>query len=360
VIYRYKISCLLLLISFNIISSKDLCAEDTTNWFYVDIDTNYLQDLSHRLTIRLYTSEKFSAFSIMDFNIDEKLQYNPNRSLILGAGFSYGILTINIGVNFAGINNKDVDIHGKTRYLDLQTHLYTRKFVIDLYFQQYQGFYLQNSYDMITDWPSADVYQIRDDIKVHGYGANVQYIFNNKKFSYRAPYTQSDWQKKSAGSFLVGAESYFVVSKGDSSLIPENIKHSFFWQGIRFDHSKNFYIGINGGYAHTFVIKQKFFTSISVVPGLAIGKSTLSYSTSNQSDISSFSVNASLMWRFAIGYSNSSFFAGFSYVNLRLRNQAPPEEAWLNNDAGIIRFTVANRFKLKKPIKFLEPWKYYF
>jgi hypothetical protein len=196
-------------------------------------------------------------------------------------------------------------------------------------------------------------------MRLKGYGANIQYIFNNRKFSYRAAYTQSDRQKKSAGSFLVGAESYYVIGQGDSSLIPPDIKNTYFWQSMPYDRSTNFSLGVSGGYAHTFVIKQKIFFSFSAVPGLSFGKAAIYYAPPD-TKTTSFSVNASLMWRFAMGYHSSSFFAGLSYVNLRLRNQAPPEEAWLNFDTGIFRLTLARHFRLKKPIKWLEPWKYYF
>jgi len=295
----------------------------------------------------------------MDFKINEKLQYNPNSRLIIGLGFSYGILSVNIGVNFPALNNKDTEQLGNTRHLDLQTHLYSRKFVIDLYFMKYQGFYLQNSYDILENWPSDETYQLRGDVKINGYGGNIQYIFNNQKFSYRAAYSQTDRQKKSAGSFLAGIDGYYIEGNGDSSLIPANIKHDDFWNGINYDKSTNFSLGINGGYAHTFVVKQKWFLSLSAVPGLAIGKATLSNRETDQK-WSSFTVNTNLMWRFAVGYHSSKFYTGLSYVNLRMRNQSPPEEAWLNFDTGILMLTVAKHIKLKKPIKFLEPWKYYF
>lgn len=357
--YRQKYIVILLFVFVGPFQLFTLKAADTTSWFTGVIDTNYLEDLSHNLTLRVYSSRKYSTYGIMDFNIEEKLQYNPNSRLILGLGFSYGILSINVGVNFPALNNKDTEQLGNTRHLDLQTHIYSRKFVIDLYFMKYEGFYLQNSHDMITDWPSHDTHQLRGDMKLNGYGANVQYIFNNRKFSYRAAYAQTDRQKKSAGSFLAGIDCYYTVGQGDSSLIPTNIKYPYFWLGMRYDKSTNFSFGLNGGYAHTFVIKEKWFLSLSAVPGLSVGKATLSYAKTDQ-NMASFSVNANLMWRFAIGYHSPNFFVGFSYVNLRLRNQAPPLEAWLNFDTGILRFTVAKHIKLKKPIKFLEPWKYYF
>ena len=92
---------------WGVIHSACLHAGDTTSWFKVHVDTSYIEDLSHDLTIRAYTSRKYSTYGIMDFRLEEKLQYNPNSRLILGLGFSYGVISINVGVSFPALNNQD-------------------------------------------------------------------------------------------------------------------------------------------------------------------------------------------------------------------------------------------------------------
>jgi hypothetical protein len=357
---KYILIISLLLTSFFLSYANSISKNDSTGWFTGSVDTNWIEDQSDRLTIRLFTSRKFSRYGIMDFVYNQDLQYNPNDRIMLGMGFSYGILTIDIGLNIPSINNKDVPLYGKTKSLDLQTHFYMRKFVIDLYYHKYEGFYLENSIDMIRNWPSSDTFLIREDMKTRGLGVNIQYIFNNSRFSYRAAFNQTDWQKKSAGSFIAGIESYGFTTTGNKSLIPDSIINPAFWEGTRYDRSKIFCLGLNGGYAHTFVIKKKLFFTLSLLFGISGGNTTLNQVDINQTDLSSFTFNASMTARFAMGYNSSKLYAGIVYANLRLRNQAPPEEAWLNFDTGIVRFILAKKFQLKKPIKFLEPWKYYF
>lgn len=332
---------------------------DSTSWLKGTIDANYIENLSDRLTLRLFMSRKYSTYGIMDFVNHQDLRYNPNDRLVMGGGFSYGIWTIDVGLNFPAINNKDVPLFGETKSLDLQTHFYMRKFVIDLYYHKYHGFYLDNSFDMVKNWPSADTFLIRGDMHVKGLGGNLQYVFNSSRFSYRAAFNQTDWQKKSAGSFLAGVEGYFFTTTGDQSLIPDSIINPQFWEGTKYDRSEIFCVGLNGGYAHTFVIRKRFFFTLSLQLGASGGKTTLLLGDDPSSELSSFSVNASMTGRFAMGYNSDRFYAGLSYANLRLRNQAPPEEAWLNFDTGIIRLIAAYKIKLKKPIRFLEPWKYW-
>ena len=86
-----------------------------------EFDTNYVESYLDQLTTRVYASVKTAEISLRDQNIKKDLIYHANSALILGFGFNYGIIGLNIGFNLPFINNDD-DIYGKTDYLDLQTH----------------------------------------------------------------------------------------------------------------------------------------------------------------------------------------------------------------------------------------------
>jgi hypothetical protein len=50
---------------------------------------------------------------------------------------------------------------------------------------------------------------------------------NPQRFSFNAAMTQNEWQKKSAGSFMIGGLVYYGQIKGDSSLVPKQVENSF-------------------------------------------------------------------------------------------------------------------------------------
>ena len=314
-------------------------------------DTNYVESYLDHLTTRVYASVKTTEISLRDQNISKDLIYHPNSALILGFGFNYGILGLNIGFNLPFINNDDAK-YGKTSYLDLQTHIYFRPFILDVYAQIYRGYHLTEPNDWITDWPSKDTFPTRPDISSISFGLNGHYIFNHKKFSYRAPFLQNEWQKKSAGSFLLGGNMFYVDTKGDSSFIPK--EDTSFFEGTHFSQSRIANIGVNAGYAQTFVVKQHFFLTLSLVGGLSGGGSWIYTSEEDELDRSGFTVAGNISGRVALGYNSRRFFTGVSYLWLFVRNQSPIPQTWLGYDTGMFRFNIVYRFRLKKDIRFLS------
>ncbi len=125
----------------------------------------------------------------------------------MGIGATYRWATLNLAYGF-GFLNPDRG-RGKTKYLDLQFHGYGRKFSIDVLGQFYNGFYLT---PRGTGTTHGTYYQ-RPDIEVGAVGASAQYIFNYRKFSYRAAFLQNEWQKRTAGTFLLGQSGLSAEQK---------------------------------------------------------------------------------------------------------------------------------------------------
>jgi hypothetical protein len=184
-------------------------------------------------------------------------------------------------------------------------------------------------------------------------GFNGQYIFNHKKFSYRAPFLQNEWQKKSAGSFLAGINLFYVNIAGDSSLIPSKGADTSFFDGIHFSQYRFFNAGLIAGYAHTFVVKQHFFLTLSLTGGLSGGGSWLYTSYEDELDRSGFTAAGNISGRVALGYNSKRIFVGLSYLGIFLRNQSPIPETVLGYETGMFRFNVVYRFRLKKDFRLL-------
>src|SRR5687768_12492840 len=134
------------------------------------------------ITGRFYFSQKYTSFRYRHDNEGINIRYRPNTTLNMGIGVTYKWATLNLAYGF-GFLNRDQE-KGKTRYLDLQSHLYGRKLIVDVFGQFYNGFYLDN--DKLA--PALNGYYLRPDIKVRFLGASGQYLFNHEKFSYRASF----------------------------------------------------------------------------------------------------------------------------------------------------------------------------
>ncbi|RAJ02462.1 uncharacterized protein DUF4421 [Chitinophaga skermanii] len=337
------IVALLLLLVFNCQAQTDR----KTNWFNSPMDSNYVEDHTEDLTVRLYGSRKYTYFDIVDHGEKSELLYKPNSNMNVGVGFNYKFIGINIGFNLPFINDDD-DRYGKTKYLDLQSHLYLRKMVIDFYGQYYKGYYLANPKGTISNYMPADGFPKRPDIYNLDIGASAQYIFNNKRFSYRAAYLQNEYQKKSAGSFMLGGEVFAFMVRGDSSLIPRNMQNENFYDGIHYDKTKVFSLAVNGGYAYTLVFDSHFFITASLSGAVGMNSTRLYFPGGTHTTEMGWQLNTTV--RFSAGYNSSKFFAGVHYVDMKTRSETPIQRTYQTFGTGNFRVSIARRFGLKKPL----------
>ncbi len=254
----------------------------------VKVDTSYIKPFENHLSIRIYQSMKFIS---MEQNIGgETKKFMPNTPMNLGFGVSVNNTIINLSYGY-GLNfMKDKD-KGKTKALDFQIHNYGRKFIIDFFVQKYRGFYTADDNDKNI--------QLYPDLKIQQYGAFGQYVFNNKKFSYKAAFNQNEKQLKSAGSFLLGGGVYFTKIDSDSSFVHKD-KNSL----------RNFQFGVSGGYAYTWAINEKWFASGSATMGVNFGTEKI-----NDFGKKKIEVYPTFFPRVAIGYNKEKWSLGLSYVN---------------------------------------------
>ena len=77
---------------------------------------------------------------------------------------------------------------------DFQIHRYGKKVLIDGYYQDYRGFFLERKNKEYILFP---------DLAVKRWGVEGTYVLRNKRFSMRAAFEQSEKQIKSAGSMLL-------------------------------------------------------------------------------------------------------------------------------------------------------------
>ncbi|MBW8683933.1 DUF4421 domain-containing protein [Chitinophaga rhizophila] len=335
-------------------------------WLEAENDSNYIEEHTEDLTVRLFGSRKYNNYDIVDNDIVEgsvtdngvvnaksskDVLYRPNTPFNVGFGFNYRFLAINLAFNLSAIN-KESGEYGKTKMLDLQTHIYTRRLVVDFYGQIYNGYYIANTRQLIsslgTNAGSNNVEMIRPDARNVNIGLNVQYIFNSKRFSYRAAYLQNDYQKKSAGSFLVGGEVFGVRMKGDSGLIPSYIQSTGFFNGENFNRTRIISAAANAGYAHTFVYKQHWFTTLSLSGSLGVNHTIMNRVAAT--DLRKIGLQFNNNVRISVGYNSSRYFAGIHYVYLTTRSQSPVPDTYQTMGAGNFRVSLARRFTLKKPL----------
>lgn len=274
-----------------------------------EIDTSYIKSYAEIFTLRVGLTNKKNEFEILEKNTEDNVKYAPNSSLNFGMGFSYKWAAVNLAFTLPGTNNDD-ETYGNTKRFDLQTNIYARKFIVDIVFQFYNGFYVANPTLINPGWVQGDPYPIRDDIKSFAMGFSGNYVFNNRKFSYRSAFTFNERQKKNAGSFTAGGGMLLFNLKSDTGLVPGELFPDSIVP-INFDKVSLTSTYILGGYAYTFVIRNWYFTlSLGLGGGLSTSRSRTTNDIKAKSN-PSFSIISD--FRGAVGYNSDLIYVGLSW-----------------------------------------------
>lgn len=308
-------------------------------------DTTYYIFFPESLLGRFYLSQKHTSFKIKSKDAKD-LAYLPNTNLNLGIGATWHNISLNLALGFGFLNNDDDK--GKTKYIDLQAHLFKPKWVTDFYGQFYKGYHLNPKGFAAKPGES---YYYRPDINVTLIGIGQYYIFNSTRFSYRAALIQNEWQKKSAGTFLVGAEAFYGVLNGDSALVPKSIENQYPQKGIhRVDHLS---VGPGAGYAYTFVIAHHIFLT-----GSLTGNLNLCYANESDYDThkNNFSLNVVPAVKAAAGYNSRNWIISVQYMGNELPFKGATDENKYSIQTGNYRFIISKRFVSGKKLqKTLDP-----
>jgi|GEM_PF-335848 len=297
------------------------------------INNGYYTTYPDEFILRIYLKNKFGPFTISSSN-KEDLNYKSNSKLGAGAGFTYKALTLNLAYGFNFLNPEDGK--GKTKGLDLQIHLYPKKWAIDLIGAFLKGYYLDpKDYNGLH----LNNYYLRPDLSRNIVGLAIYRVANGNKFSYRAAFNQKDWQTRSAGSLLFGGETYYGVVKSDSSLVPLNAGPDYLQAGI--NNINSFSIGPGIGYAYTLVLGNHFFITGSAIASINLNISQEENGTSINS-VTKILPGAD--YKAAIGYNSNtwSFTAAFLGDALYAGSAISKKEYFL--PTGNVNFVIAKKF----------------
>ncbi len=333
-------------IIFTIIFLGNTFQSSAANFLYKSkSDTNYYVSHKKMLAIKFLGVSKTASFGLFDDENKSKLLYNPNEALNLGFGFNYKWFGLNLAFNIPWFNN-DNAIYGKTKKFDVQTHVYTRKIIIDANFQIYKGFYIKNPKDIFDNWQSDNLYPQRSDIQTATLGADLTYSFNNKKFSYKASFIQNEWQKKSAGSFLLGTFASLFAMRADYDIVPA-YSSKIFNENLHLVSATTLNFGISVGYIYTFVIKTNYFVTLSFVPGFAIGASA-GTTDRNKTHFNPVKVESKSLARLSLGYNSNKYYYGFLFVNDNYTSSNKEKNMGVNYATNIFKIFIGRKFSIKR------------
>lgn len=183
-----------------------------------------------------------------------------------------------------------------------------------------------------------------DGLTVSQIGANLLYVFNYRKFSFPAAYSQTTGQRVSAGSFILGLcynEQMFMFDhtridpKIESLMLPE----------LKFNNVNYINLNINFGYSYNWAFAKNFLANVSVSPAIGYKNTSLKSSINNSKEFFS-SINVDVITRLALVYNNGKYYAGTSFVRHTYSYTKPPLS--ILNGFGYIKVYAGFNFWRKK------------
>lgn len=314
-----------------LLASFELNAQKVTN------DTSYYERFPGRLQLRAYLAQKFLKFNIPSESADD-IEYKANTKLNLGIGFTYHNISANIFYGFAALN-KDT-AKGKSKGLDLQVHLFPRRWAIDILALMPKGYHLEPK--GFVDG-NLNKYYYRPDIQIKLFGVSAYKVPNKAKFSYRAALQQSEWQKKSAGSLLYGGIAYYGLIEGDSALVPKRIQANYSQRGI--DNVNYMALGAGIGYAYTLVMARHFFITASMVGN--VDATFTSEEIGTNGAVHTTSVAPSLVGKAAIGYNSRTWAFSINSASSAFWTKGGASSQKYYLPTGQLRLSVSRRFDIR-------------
>jgi Domain of unknown function (DUF4421) len=260
-----------------------------------DHDSTYYVSYRGSIMTRVFFSRTYNQFKLDPPGHLPAMSYHANNPLNLGIGATYKFVSFSIskGLNFLQSNSKK----GKTRSFDLQTHIYKRKWAIDAIAEFYKGYYLTPAG---LGAGQLQPYYVRPDMQVQTVGISAYRVLNDQRFSYGAALAQNAAQLKSAGSFLIGGQVFYMAIHGDSTFVPPLVDSLYAARNIHKIHLVEF--GPGAGYAYTFVFQKHYFLlgSVNANINFRISKEIGSGASGTRIDFSPTTI-----LRFGAGYNAS-------------------------------------------------------
>lgn len=280
-------------------------------------DTSYIKPCMYNFTAMLQNTNSMQQYIFRGKDADgnkQSLSFNSKPTLKIGPYF--GWRWIFFGYTF-NMNNLS---HTMSKNPEFNLSIYSSKIGIDLIYQRNKNDFKLNSFTGFDKSIHKSDYEGRtfEGLKSSIMGLNVYYIFNHRRFSYPAAFSQTTEQRKSAGSWKIGFQYTHQSIRFDHKKLPEALtstedgKMGIIDQ-LQFRKVNYFDYSLSCGYAYNWVFLPHFLLCGSLSPAIGykhtkgeVPEKKFSYYFSN--------LNFDVITRIGLVWNNSKFFAGSSFV----------------------------------------------
>lgn len=323
---------------------------------FSNIDTAYIEPQHYIYTVMLENTNTYEVYTLNNIK-GQKISFAPDLSWRFGpyVGWSWMFLGYTLDLKHLNASSN----HSSKKEFNIS--LYSSMIGVDFFWRETGNDYHVQRMSLGDDVDTDVLHRVKfDGFKASIRGLNLYYIFNHRKFSYPAAYSQSTMQRRSAGSWMVGlgytrhelevdwdklttlVDTYLSheaaqgdKAKIDSSLMFSKVKYS--------DYSATI------GYGYNWVFARNMLFNASLSMGLAYNQSSSNNDENDKKQTKNFrfrNFNLDGVGRFGIVYNNMRWYVGASTVihtyNYKKDNFST------NNSFGSVNIYAGYNFGAKK------------
>lgn len=294
------------------------------------VSTEYVELYDDYVKLRLGFSNSFNAFHINDPADNLDFTLSPNQRIKTTLTFAYKFIEFDLGYTPEFIRfNKDDDDKGKSSFYALGARFYLGHWLQSFQYAKTKGFYVDK--DDIGSTENV----LFPSMQVSRFGGSTAYLFN-PDFSFRAIYQQSEWQKKSVGSFVPSIHYNYTEIKDD-------------FPGT--DHIID--IAMGPAYYYNWVIDDKFLVAPGVYGGVGYNHTKTVYDDNTPDEVVD-GISFQTQLRLTLTYNTTKFYTGATASLNTFYYDADPK-IHLQDRQQFLEFYIGYRFKGPEKVgKFLD------
>ena len=305
-----------------------------TNFFreFSNINEQYIEPQHYNYTVMLQNTNTYEVYTLYGEE-GQRISFAPDPSWRLGPYLGWRWVFLGYTVDLKHINMKSD--HSSKKEFNLS--LYSSLLGVDLFWRQTGNDYHIQRMDLGAEVNTDALKKVSfDGFKGSIKGLNLYYIFNHRKFSYPAAYSQSTKQKLSAGSWMVGLgytqhqlevdwdklsnivderlnqKSRNQLNQEARNQMEARIDSSLMFSKVRYsDYSATV------GYGYNWVFAKNWLFNASLSVGLAYNHSRSDDPELDKFNLKNFNFknfNIDGVGRFGVVWNNDKWYAGVSSV----------------------------------------------
>lgn len=284
---------------------------------FSQVDTNYVEPQHYNYTLMLQNTNTYEMYRIRSKG-GNIITFAPQPSVKLGpyVGWRWVFLGYTFDLTHIGDdkNKKEFDIS-----------LYSSQIGIDLFYRKTGNDYKIRSMHLSDEVNSDKMKNTNySGLNASIKGFNIYYIFNHRKFSYPAAFSQSTVQRVSCGSPMVGIgytkhtleidwnKLYATVS----DKLGEEVAEKYMDKNLTFGKIQYTDFAVSGGYAYNWVFAHNwlFASSLSLALGYKNTKGDVNHDSFSFRDFSIKNFNIDGVGRFGLVWNNTKWYFGASTI----------------------------------------------